>query len=109
MKALTRHFSKAHIAVRALQAGNDLLLYCNEPDSPPQAIEAITKALESGELKGADLENSYQKILQMKKRTLGRAELEAWESAKKWIGHPDHQRLAEAISLGQVPPGLTAD
>ncbi len=43
--ALAKNYSVAEIAVRALEAGNDILLYCNKFDHPQIAIDAIEKAL----------------------------------------------------------------
>lgn len=51
MKAMTKYFPAEEIPVRAIQAGCDLLLYCNEPETPPTALEAIQKAIKDGQLK----------------------------------------------------------
>ncbi len=108
MKALASHYGREVIPVRALQAGADLLLYCNEPESPPRAIESINKALTEGKLKKTDLENSYKRILAMKKECIPNPEPMSWQDATHWIGHAEHFKLSQAIANGEVPPGLVA-
>ncbi len=98
MKALAAHYDRAQIPVRALQAGADLVLYCNEPESPPRAIEGIEKALADGKLKKADLENTYKRIIEMKKKNIPNPDPIAWNEAIKTIGHPDHFKLSQEIS-----------
>jgi beta-N-acetylhexosaminidase len=108
MKALASHYDKAFIPVRALQAGADLLLYCNEPESPPTAIEGIQKAIADGQLKKADLEITYKKILAMKKENIPHPDPMSFEDATKWIGNAEHFKLSQAIASGSVPAGLVA-
>ena len=108
MKALANHYDKNQIPVRALQAGADLLLYCNEADSPAKAIERIEKALTDGDLKKSDLEQTEKNILQMKKTNIPNPDVMEWSEATRWIGHADHFKLAKAIENGEVPPGLVA-
>lgn len=108
MKALASHYDRAMIPVRALQAGADLVLYCNEPDSPPRAIAGIEKALGDGDLKKSDLENTYRRILQMKKDNILNPDPLGWEEATRWIGHAEHYKLSQAIAAGEVPSGLVA-
>ena len=108
MKALAKHYDKAFIPVRALQAGADLLLYCNEPESPPKAIEGIQKAIADGQLKKADLENTYKKILTMKRENIPHPDPISFEAAMKLIGHADHSKLSQGIANGSVPAGLLA-
>jgi beta-N-acetylhexosaminidase len=108
MKALAKNYGADVIPVRALQAGADLLLYCNEPETPPLAIESIAKALVDGKLKKADMESSYKRILAMKKECIPNPDPLAWQDATHWIGHADHFKLSQAIANGEVPPGLVA-
>lgn len=106
MKALASHYDRAKIPVRALQAGADLVLYCNEPESPPRAIEGIAKALSDGQLKKSDLEQTYKKILAMKDEAIPNPDPAPWKDSLKWIGHSDHSKLAQAIAKGEVPSDM---
>ncbi len=108
MKAMASHFDREMIPARALQAGADLLLYCNEPESPPRAITGISKALDDGRLEKTALEASYKRILAMKKESIPNPDPLGWEEAKNLIGHAEHSKLSQAISNGEVPKGLVA-
>lgn len=50
MKAIAHHTPIEEVAVRALRAGVDLLIACHNPDLVMRAIDAVLKAVESGEL-----------------------------------------------------------
>ncbi len=108
MKALSIHYDRDKIPVRALQAGNDLILYCNEAESPARALDLVVKALSDGTLKKSDMEATHQKILKMKKDNIPHPDPVAWEEGKHWIGHSEHFKLSQAIAHGEVPPGLVA-
>lgn len=105
MKALTRHHSKATIAVRAIKAGANILLYCNEPESPLIALEAIEKALADGEINRSMIEENHRKIVDLKKKTLSTL---GDQTPNSNIIFPSHEniRLAEAIVAGSVPADL---
>jgi beta-N-acetylhexosaminidase len=106
MKGLTKHFDKATIAVRALQAGANILLYCNEPDSPPTALDAIEKALSDGRLNAAVIEENQKRILELKRRSIAAPDPLSEAEVASIVGHPDHLRLAKAIVSGEVPADL---
>jgi beta-N-acetylhexosaminidase len=108
MKALTLHFDSKIIPVRSLQAGADLLLYCNDAESPAKALIDIEKALTDGQLKKSDLEQSYKRISQIKKDSLSNPDPIPWQDATHLIGHADHFKLSQAIANGEVPPGLVS-
>ncbi|MFN3454756.1 MAG: beta-N-acetylhexosaminidase, partial [Pseudobdellovibrio sp.] len=70
MKAMAIHYDKKSIPVRSLQAGADLILYCNEPESPPLAIEAIMEAVAQGQHPKSELQYTLNRILDVKKLKL---------------------------------------
>lgn len=103
MKALSKHHPLEEIPVRALQAGCDLILYCNEFDHPPMALEALKKALKDGQLTAHTLDESYQRIINMKKSMLQNPDPWPFEKAAAIIGCAEHKALSEAIATGQAP------
>ena len=106
MKALTLNYDKGTIAVRALQAGCNILLYCNEPDSPPTALDAIEKALSAKTLNPQTVSENHQKVLALKKATLTWVDPASPQEMERIVGHPDNLRLAKAIAAGAVPADL---
>ena len=106
MKAMAKHYDKDQIPVRAMQAGADLLLYCNEPESPPLAIEALTTAIAQGQLNKNDLEQTHRKILDIKKVKLLSPDPRPIEDALEIIGCQEHQYLADCIRNLKMPEGL---
>lgn len=106
MKAMTSHFDKDVIPVRALQAGADLLLYCNEPESPANAIDTIMKALAEKKLERSTLEMNHRRILEFKKDRLPACEPFEKSEILRLVGHPDHFRISQSIAAGEVPEGL---
>jgi beta-glucosidase-like glycosyl hydrolase/CubicO group peptidase (beta-lactamase class C family) len=63
MKGVTKYFPAGEIGVKALSAGNDVLLF---PVDVSTSIRAIKTALENKELKRKDLEAKVRKILRAK-------------------------------------------
>jgi len=106
MKAMAKHYDKKQIPVRALQAGAQILLYCNEPKSPEVAIEGITEALAQGTLNKADLEANYKQIMEVKKEKIPHPDPMPLDEALKIVGSQDHQIVAQYLAKGEVPPGL---
>ena len=99
MKALTKHHTKAAIAVRAIQAGANILLYCNEPDSPPIALDAIEKAVRDKQIPLQTILDNQNLILQLKRDALKEPAPE-WSTAQALIGCEEHQTLAAAVAAG---------
>lgn len=63
MQAMTDHYGGGEIAVGAVRAGVDILL-C--PQSLPESVEALTDAVESGEITEARIDESVLRILRLK-------------------------------------------
>jgi len=106
MKALTKNFDKKQIPVRALQAGANLLLYCNEPESHRMAVEAIEQALKDKTLDAQIVSTNHRRILELKRSKLTNVTPLPFEQVGRIVGHPDHARLAKAILAGDVPEDL---
>ncbi|KYG68846.1 hypothetical protein AZI87_06350 [Bdellovibrio bacteriovorus] len=106
MKAMTKHYGITEVPVRALKAGVDLLLYCNDPEVPPQAYEAVLEATAQGSLSKERLEDSYRRIMDLKKTKIPNPEPLPLNEVVNIVGHPDHLKIAKAIANGQVPDGL---
>ncbi len=106
MKAMTKHYGINEVPVRALKAGVDLLLYCNDPEVPPQAYDAVLEAVAQGSLQRENLEESYNRIMEFKKIKIPNPDPMPLSEAIKIVGHPEHLKIASAIAHGQVPDGL---
>lgn len=63
MKGASAFFSPGVIDVKALQAGNDVLLFL---DDVPKALEEIKKAIASGTLKQEEIDEHCKKVLKAK-------------------------------------------
>lgn len=106
MRALTNNFDRETIAVQAVKAGVDLLLYCNDPSSPEVAIEALVTAIAQGQIKKETLEESALRILAVKKEKLLHPEPPPITMGLKLIGCPEHKALSAGISNGYVEENL---
>ncbi|MBN8535504.1 MAG: beta-N-acetylhexosaminidase [Deltaproteobacteria bacterium] len=106
MKALTKNYSPDQIPILAMKAGCDLLLYCNEPLSPPRALEALIEATAQGVLDINHLEQVANKIIAFKKEKITNPDPMTYEEASKIVGCEEHQKIAEAVRLGVIPEGL---
>lgn len=106
MKALTKHHEKGEIAVRALEAGTNILLYCNEPDSPPIALDAVEKAVRDKRIPLQTVIENAQKVNALKKDfALDQKPLD-WTVAEKLVGNEAHVKLSDAVRSGAVPASL---
>jgi len=63
MKGVTKYYKEGMVALKALQAGNDILLI---PDNIPASIRNINKAVEEGTITEEHLEKSCKKVLKYK-------------------------------------------
>jgi beta-N-acetylhexosaminidase len=69
MGAITQEYSPEEAAIRALEAGCDIIL---DPADYVSAFEAVVSAVESGRLTMAQIDERVSKVLALKKRILER-------------------------------------
>lgn len=108
MQALSRHYDRDEVPVRSFEAGADLLLYCNEPDSPARALENLKRAVASGRIGAERVAESLRRALEIKNELLTEPDPLSTEEAAKLVGCADHQKIAQAMRSNRVPEGLTA-
>ena len=106
MGALAKTFAPTEIPVLALEAGCDLLCYCNDFQNFAPAVRAVKDAVASGRLTPARIEESVRKIVALKKDALVDADPRPYDEMAGLIGHANHRRLSEAVAHGQVPADL---
>ena len=108
MNALANNYPVEQIPVLALKAGCDMILYCNNFDHPQVALDSVSKALKDGVLKAADIDESYKRVVALKKDVLTHPDPVDFKTATTMIGTEEHRRLSDAIRSGQIPADLLA-
>ena len=117
MAGVTALYSPGEAAVRAIRAGNDIVLH--SPDDGA-AFAAIKAAVGSGEIPPAQLDRSVERILRAKARTgLSRVRSVNLDALAAIVGGRAHQAVADAVSQksitlvkddrNQVPLKIAAD
>lgn len=106
MRALAAHYPVEEIAVRSFEAGCDILLYCNKFDHPQVAIDSLQKALKDHRISAKQIDESFNRVVALKKDVLKEPDPVEFSKASTIIGHADHKRLSEAILAGSVPADL---
>ena len=75
MGAIRARYGLEESAVKALKAGNDMIILSNQnapaPDLPERIVAAVRKAVEDGTLSREELTASYERILALKQRLPG--------------------------------------
>ncbi len=96
MAAIVRMARAGDAAVRAAQAGADVIL--DSPDSAA-AVEAIAAAVTAGQIPRAQIERSVRRILEAKARLgLHKARLVNLEAVALSLGGRKHDAVARAVS-----------
>jgi beta-N-acetylhexosaminidase len=97
MHAIVDHYGPGDAAVGALLAGCDMLLICKERDREIAAFEAVEKAVASGSIDTARLDQSVTRIQRIKQRYLSPYRPAAISEAKLIAGCRTHQALLQSI------------
>ena len=96
MQGLSKQYPPGEAAVRALEAGADILLMTPRPE---QAIQGVVQALQQGRLSADRLRESIAKLLTAKVRLgLHKQRLVELESISEQIQSPDYQESAQRVA-----------
>src|SRR5262245_51897870 len=98
MKAVSERWGYADAAVRALKAGCDALPICSKHDAQVEAMEALIRAVEAGELPWARLDDAHQRVRRLKHRFVLPYPAPDPKQARQAAGAPDGWAVAQAIA-----------
>jgi beta-N-acetylhexosaminidase len=98
MKAVAKTWRPSDAAVRAAQAGCDLLPVCNTPDLQVEALEGLVRGLEAGEIRWKDAEDSVARIRALKERFALPYRVPDPRAAREAAGAAERVALAHQIA-----------
>jgi beta-N-acetylhexosaminidase len=94
MKAIADHFTVERAVVEGMKAGVDCFLVCHHADVQRRAIEALVKAIESGEVKRDRLEEARGRMAALTRRFV-----HGPEDLLSTLGTPAHEALRRGLSV----------
>ncbi len=96
MAAIVERYGAGETAIRALEAGADVLLM---PEEPALAIEAVVSAVEGGRLDAERIDASVRRLLRLKARTgLDRERFVPAEAVAERVGIEAHTSVADTVA-----------
>jgi beta-N-acetylhexosaminidase len=102
MKAITQEYGLEDAAIKALQAGADMLLVCHREDRQVAILEAILKGVKTGQLSEKQLDTSLLRILSFKQRYMTLPKPVDPKQIKETIGSGrNRQKVQEAIEKAE--------
>lgn len=100
MSGLTLYFNQDEAAVRAVLAGNDVLLKPSNADAP---IRGLREAVKSGRITEARIDESVRKILAWKyKLGLEKKQFTPLESIDRMVASQETQKLTDEIAQNAI-------
>jgi beta-N-acetylhexosaminidase len=100
MRGLTSRYSQGDAALRAIDAGADILL---QPEDIPGVLDAIERAVRSGRLTEARIDQSVRRILEAKSRVRLERDRNANTGAiASVVGSAEHRRLAMEVAQRSI-------
>jgi beta-N-acetylhexosaminidase len=96
MSAIVRQHSAEEAAVRAVEAGVDVILM---PPSPARAVDGIVAAVESGRISESRIDASVRRLLETKESIgLHVNRKVALEGVQRSVGIPSHTEIANEVA-----------
>ena len=97
MKAISARHDPAAAAVKAFQAGADILLFCRDTEAPRRAVELLAQAVARGRLSEARVDESLARILRMKERFLLGSKPPTKAGIARVVGCEAHLHLVQRL------------
>lgn len=107
MGAIAQRFGSAKAAVRAIQAGADMVLVCHTLSVQKESIEAVMQAVRNGEISEERIDQSVRRILKLKSKKLGSQSVVQKPQAEEdriseRIGRKDYAEVARKVAQRAV-------
>ncbi|MBN2908959.1 beta-N-acetylhexosaminidase [Polycladomyces sp. WAk] len=107
MGAIAKRFGTPQAAVRAIQAGADMVLVAHSLSAQRSAIAAVKQAVQSGKISEERIDESVRRILRLKAERLGKHAVAKQvyahpDEAERVVGSPQAARQAEAVAARAV-------
>ena len=100
MEGLAKGFGVEESVLRAVDAGDDVLLM---PADVTKAIDAVVRAVEAGRIAPARIDISVRRILELKLRTGAIARpIVSLDSLRAVVAMPEHWAMADTIALHAI-------
>jgi len=100
MEGVGKGYTTEQSSVLAVKAGDEILL---KPSDPTRAINAIVRAVESGEISRARIDSSARHMLELKARAgLADGALTSLSDLRDVVGSPEHRATAADVARRAV-------
>lgn len=109
MEGVGKGYGVEESSILAVKAGADIIL---KPGDVPRAIDAVVKAVESGDIPGSRIEQSARRVLELKARSgVAFQRFTSLDALRDVVGAPAHRASAadiarRAITLLRERPGV---
>ncbi|MDF2834957.1 MAG: Beta-N-acetylhexosaminidase [Paenibacillus sp.] len=102
MSAIDEFYGPADGAVKAIQAGADMVLISHTIGKQRAALEAVAAAVESGALPESRIDEALSRIMRLKDKLELSEPIASWEQASASIGTHDNKEVARRWSEASV-------
>lgn len=103
MGAIANRYGTGEAAVKAIEAGADMILVCHTFEKQEKAIYAVQKAVREGRISEQRIDESVRRILKLKAKRVGTHSLVSQpyangERVSATVGRPEVHKLAQTIA-----------
>jgi len=97
MKAISAHQATEQAALKAFQAGADILLFCQDIDAARRAIGLFEQAVKRGRLSEERVNDSLDRILRLKEQFLLGTKAPTLAGLRGIVGCEAHLRVVQRL------------
>ncbi|HET9424016.1 MAG TPA: glycoside hydrolase family 3 N-terminal domain-containing protein [Gemmatimonadaceae bacterium] len=100
MEGVGKGYSTEQSSVLAVQAGADILL---KPSDPTQAIDAVVRAVERGEISRGRIDSAARHVLELKARMhITESGQVSLDHLRDVVGSPEHRAIAAGVATRAI-------